>query len=148
MLRRLLRGRSATDRHDRGRADLDADAICGFCSHRARWHIGNCTHDRVQLRLDCPCPGFAPSGFRSTPWPGVLPATLLPEELCAACEHRYTFHDLELAIVEYGAGRSLLENNPTSCYYDDASIKVGCECNGWSRSGRVAERSVPNDDGR
>jgi len=80
--------------------------------------------------------------------PGVLPATLLPKELCASCEHAYTFHDLELAIVEYGAGRSFLENNPGSCYYDDPSIKVGCECKGWSRSGRMAERSAPNEGGR
>src|SRR5437660_7246269 len=91
MLRRLLRGvaqtvRGApqeTERNGR-RSDLEVDAICAFCAHRYRWHGRTCTHDTVQLRGDCPCPGFKPSGFRSIAWPGLLPATLLPEELCAA----------------------------------------------------------------
>ncbi len=155
MLRRLLRGvgqivRGApqeTERNGR-RSDLEVDAICDFCAHRYRWHGRTCTHDGVQLRGDCPCPGFKPSEFRSIAWPGLLPATLLPEELCAACEHRYTFHDLELAIAAYGGRRSLLEGNPMSCHYDDPSLMIGCECKGWSRSGRVGERSAAGTNAR
>jgi hypothetical protein len=118
-------------------AEGQLDAICTFCEHRFRWHGKACRHDRVQLRGDCPCPGFKPSAFRSVALPGRLPTAPLPHEMCAACEHRYTFHDLELAIAEYGGKRSLFEGHPMSCYYDDLSLMSSCECNGWSRSGRV-----------
>ena len=155
MLRQLLRGVAQTMRgaprdteRNGPRRDLGVDAICDLCAHRYRWHGRTCTHDTVQLRGDCPCPGFTPSGFRSIAWPGLLPATLLPEELCAACEHRYTFHDLELAIAVYDGRRSLLESNSMSCHYDDPALMIGCECKGWSRSGRVGERSALEDGPR
>ncbi|MDP9274324.1 MAG: hypothetical protein M3O99_01860 [Chloroflexota bacterium] len=122
-------------------ADGDLEAICVFCEHRYRWHEKTCTHDSVQLRGNCGCPGFKPSAFRSVTLAARLPAAVSPDELCAACEHRYTFHDVELAITEYGGKRSLFEGRPMSCYYDDLSLMSSCECNGWSRSGRVRTAS-------
>src|SRR5437870_7337043 len=134
MLRRLLRGvaqtvRGApqeTERNGR-RSDLEVDAICDFCAHRYRWHGRTCTHDTVQLRGDCPCPGFKPSGFRSIAWPGLL----LRRSCRKSCAPRVSTATPSTISSwrspAYGGRRSLLEGNPMSCHYDDPSLTSGCE---------------------